>query len=120
MGSPRIKPEDLFGQFPHRLQSPHRRHCGQCSPPAPTFGRSKLLLHASRQKPHDVRTDERARLTRSPPVELQNVTPDGRYKDHFVIINAVGLEPEKMEETQPLERKRYIGLERLFELVTFF
>ena len=51
--------------------------------------------------------------------ELQNVTPDGRSKDHFVIIDAVGLEPEKMEETQPLERKRNVSLEKLFELVTF-
>jgi type I restriction enzyme R subunit len=45
------------------------------------------------------------------PTELQNVTPDGRYKDHFVIIDAVGLEPEKMQETQPLERKRNVSLE---------
>ena len=53
------------------------------------------------------------------PTELQNVTPEGRYKDHFVIIDAVGLEPEKMQETQPLERKRNVSLEKLFELVTF-
>jgi type I restriction enzyme R subunit len=53
------------------------------------------------------------------PTELQNVTPDGRFKDHFVIIDAVGLEPENMQETQPLERKRNISLEKLFELVTF-
>jgi type I restriction enzyme R subunit len=51
--------------------------------------------------------------------ELQNVTPDGRFKDHFVIIDAVGLEPDKMQETQPLERKRNVSLEKLFELVTF-
>ena len=51
--------------------------------------------------------------------ELQNVTPDGQGKDHFVIIDAVGLEPEKMEETQPLERKRNVSLDKLFELVTF-
>jgi type I restriction enzyme, R subunit len=53
------------------------------------------------------------------PTELQNVTPDGRYKDHFVIIDAVGLEPEKMQDTQPLERKRNVSLEKLLELVTF-
>jgi len=53
------------------------------------------------------------------PTELQNVTPDGHSKDHFVIIDAVGLEPEKMQETQPLERKRNVSLEKLFELVTF-
>jgi len=53
------------------------------------------------------------------PTELQNVTPDGRSKDHYVIIDAVGLEPEKMQDTQPLERKRNVSLEKLFELVTF-
>ena len=53
------------------------------------------------------------------PTELQNVTPDGRFKDHFVIVDAVGLEPEKMQDTQPLERKRNVSLEKLFELVTF-
>jgi type I restriction enzyme R subunit len=51
--------------------------------------------------------------------ELRDVTPDGYTKDHFVLIDAVGLEPEKMEETQPLERKRNVSLEKLFELVTF-
>jgi len=53
------------------------------------------------------------------PTELQNVTPDGRYKDHFVIIDAIGLQPDEMQETQPLERKRNVSLEKLFELVTF-
>jgi type I restriction enzyme, R subunit len=53
------------------------------------------------------------------PTELKSVTPDGTSKDHFVIIDAVGLEPEKMEDTQPLERKRNVSLDKLFELVTF-
>ncbi len=53
------------------------------------------------------------------PTELQNVTPDGRSKDHFVIIDAVGLEPGKMEDTQPLERRRNVSLDKLFELVAF-
>jgi len=51
--------------------------------------------------------------------ELRDVTPDGRTKDHFVIIDAVGLDPHKMQETQPLERKRHITLDKLFELVAF-
>ncbi len=51
--------------------------------------------------------------------ELQSVTPDGRSKDRFVIIDAVGLEPEKMQDTQPLERKRNVGLDKLLELVAF-
>jgi type I restriction enzyme R subunit len=51
--------------------------------------------------------------------ELRDVTPDGHTKDHFVLIDAVGLEPEKMQDTQPLERKRNVSLDKLFELVTF-
>lgn len=51
--------------------------------------------------------------------ELKDVTPDGHTKDHFVLIDAVGLKPEEMEETQPLERKRNVSLDKLFELVTF-
>jgi hypothetical protein len=36
--------------------------------------------------------------------ELRNVTPDGRSKDHFVIIDAVGLEPVKQcSAEQPKE-----------------
>jgi type I restriction enzyme R subunit len=53
------------------------------------------------------------------PTELKSVTPDANAKDHFVIIDAVGLEPEKMEDTQPLERKRNVSLDKLFELVAF-
>ncbi len=51
--------------------------------------------------------------------ELRSVTPDGTSKDHFVIIDAVGLEPEKMQDVQPLEKKRNVSLDKLFELVTF-
>jgi type I restriction enzyme R subunit len=51
--------------------------------------------------------------------ELRDVTPDGRTKDHFVLIDAVGLHPEEMEETQPLERKRNVSLEKLFDMVAF-
>ena len=53
------------------------------------------------------------------PTELQSVTPDGQSKDHFVIIDAVGLDAAEMQETQPLERKRNVSLEKLFELVAF-
>jgi type I restriction enzyme R subunit len=53
------------------------------------------------------------------PTELRSVTPDGTSKDHFVIIDAVGLEPEKMQDVQPLEKKRNVSLDKLFELVTF-
>lgn len=51
--------------------------------------------------------------------ELRDVTPDGHYKDHFVIIDAVGLDLSNMEEARPLERRRYTSLDKLFELVAF-
>jgi type I restriction enzyme R subunit len=52
--------------------------------------------------------------------ELQSVTPDAQHtKDHFVLIDAVGLEPEKIQDTQPLERKKTVSLDKLFELVAF-
>jgi type I restriction enzyme R subunit len=53
------------------------------------------------------------------PTELRNVTSDGRSKDHFVVIDAVGLHPEKMEDTQPMERKHNVSLDKLFELEAF-
>lgn len=46
--------------------------------------------------------------------ELQSVTPDAQNtKDHFVLIDAVGLEPEK------IQRKKTLSLDKLFELVAF-
>jgi type I restriction enzyme R subunit len=52
--------------------------------------------------------------------ELQSVTPDAQNtKDHFVLIDAVGLQPEKIQDTQPLERKKTVSLDKLFELVAF-
>jgi hypothetical protein len=39
--------------------------------------------------------------------------------DHFVIIEAVGPDPENMQDVQPLEKKRSVSLEELFELATF-
>ena len=52
--------------------------------------------------------------------ELQSVTPDAKKtKDHFVLIDAVGLEPEKIQDTQPLERKKTVSLDKLFEMVAF-
>ncbi|HEV2462250.1 MAG TPA: DEAD/DEAH box helicase family protein [Acidobacteriaceae bacterium] len=52
--------------------------------------------------------------------ELQSVTPDAKKtKDHFVLIDAVGLHPENIQDTQPLERKKSVSLDKLFELVAF-
>ena len=114
-----IKPEDLLSQFRNAYNPAHRRHRGHDRHRHRHSPARNRLLHARRQEPHHLRADEGPRLRVVTPTELQNVTPDGRAKDHFVIIDAVGLEPEKMQDTQPLERKRNVSLEKLFELVTF-
>jgi type I restriction enzyme R subunit len=51
--------------------------------------------------------------------ELQGVTPDATTKDHFVIIDAIGIDPDELNETKPLERKRNVPLDKLMELVAF-
>jgi|SRR5579859_1877468 len=51
--------------------------------------------------------------------ELQAVTSDARNKDRFVIIDAIGIDPDEMNETKPLERKRNVSLEKLMESVAF-
>ena len=51
--------------------------------------------------------------------ELKQVTPDASAKDRFVIVDAIGIDPNEMNETKPLERKRNVSLEKLMELVAF-
>lgn len=50
--------------------------------------------------------------------EFRAVTSDARTKNRFVIIDAVGLSPEEMHDTRPLERERGVSLDRLMELVS--
>jgi type I site-specific restriction endonuclease len=49
--------------------------------------------------------------------ELKQVTPDASAKDRFVIVDAIGIDPN--ERQKPLERKRNVSLEKLLELVAF-
>jgi type I restriction enzyme R subunit len=51
--------------------------------------------------------------------ELQAVTPDAKSKTHFVIVDAIGLSEQEMNDTQPLERKKTVSFERLLEAVAF-
>jgi len=51
--------------------------------------------------------------------ELQNVTGDAISKDRFVLIDAVGMNPDDLNETKPLERKRYESLKGLMEKIAF-
>src|SRR5919106_1406996 len=44
---------------------------------------------------------------------FQSVTPDARAKSRFVIVDAVGVTESDLSDTQPLDRKPTIPLERL-------
>jgi len=51
--------------------------------------------------------------------DLVAVTPDATVKDHFVIVDCVGVTETDLSDTQPLERKRSVGFGKLLETVTF-
>jgi type I restriction enzyme R subunit len=51
------------------------------------------------------------------PTELQNVTSDASLKDHFVIVDAVGLTEQELMDPQTLERKPSASFKQLLESV---
>jgi len=51
------------------------------------------------------------------PTELQNVTSDAMIKDHFVIVDAVGLTEQELMDPQTLERKPSASFKQLLESV---
>ena len=51
------------------------------------------------------------------PTDLQQVTPDATSKTHFVIVDAVGATETELSDTQPLDKKKTVGLDKLLQLV---
>jgi type I restriction enzyme R subunit len=51
--------------------------------------------------------------------DLQSVTPDAVTKDHFVIIDAVGVCEQDQTDSRPMERKKNVGFEKLLQAVAF-
>jgi type I restriction enzyme R subunit len=51
------------------------------------------------------------------PDALQSVTPDARHKDHFVIVDAVGVCEEEKSVTKPLDRKPSVPLDKILNTV---
>lgn len=51
--------------------------------------------------------------------DFQAVTSDAKAKDHFVIVDAVGVCEAAKSESRPLERKPTVSLEKLLEAVAF-
>jgi type I restriction enzyme R subunit len=49
------------------------------------------------------------------PNDLQGVTADALVKDHFVVVDAVGVTDSELVDSQPLERMKTISLERILD-----
>lgn len=49
--------------------------------------------------------------------DLQSVTPDAKEKDHFVLIDAVGVCEQDKTDSRPMEKKRSFSLEQLLQSV---
>jgi len=49
--------------------------------------------------------------------DLQSVTPDAKSKDHFIIVDAVGVCEAAKTDSRPMERKRTVPLEKLIQAV---
>ena len=52
------------------------------------------------------------------PADLQAVTPDAKVKDHFMVIDCVGLADEDLVDTQPLDRQPSVPLDKLLQQVS--
>jgi len=49
--------------------------------------------------------------------DLRSVTPDAKEKDHFVLIDAVGVCEQDKTDSRPMEKKRSFSLEQLLQAV---
>ena len=52
------------------------------------------------------------------PVDLQAVTPDARVKDHFVIVDAVGVCERDKTDSRPMDTKKTVPLDKLLQAVS--
>lgn len=53
------------------------------------------------------------------PDDLQSVTPDAKAKDHFVIVDAVGVCEQDKTDSRPMEQKPTVSFEKLMQAVAF-
>ncbi|MBO6506818.1 MAG: hypothetical protein JJ977_18620, partial [Kordiimonadaceae bacterium] len=51
--------------------------------------------------------------------DLKAVTPDAEAKDHFVIIDAVGVCEQDKTDSKPLDQKKAVSFEKLLQAVSF-
>lgn len=53
------------------------------------------------------------------PTDLKGVTPDADGKDHFVIVDCVGICEKDLSDSQPLERQPTVAFDKLIQVVAF-
>jgi type I restriction enzyme R subunit len=53
------------------------------------------------------------------PDDLRAVTPDARLKDHFVIVDAVGVCERDKTDSKPLDQKKSVSFEKLLQAISF-
>jgi type I restriction enzyme, R subunit len=51
------------------------------------------------------------------PDDLKGVTPDAKTKDHFVIVDCVGVCERDMTDSRPMDQKKSVPLDKLFQAV---
>ena len=49
--------------------------------------------------------------------DLKGVTPDARSKDHFVIVDCVGVCEQDLTDSRPMDQKKSVPLEKLLQAV---
>lgn len=52
------------------------------------------------------------------PADLQAVTPDAKVKDHFVIVDAVGVCERDKTDSRPMDTKKTVPLDKLLQAVS--
>lgn len=53
------------------------------------------------------------------PDDLQSVTPDAKAKDHFVIVDAVGVCEQDKTDSRPMEQKPTVSFDKVMQAVAF-
>jgi type I restriction enzyme R subunit len=51
------------------------------------------------------------------PADLQSVTPDAKAKDHFVIVDCVGVCEQDMTDSRPMDQKKSVPLDKLLQAI---
>ena len=51
------------------------------------------------------------------PNDLKSVTPDAKVKDHFVLVDAIGVTEADLHDTTPMDREPTVGMDKLLHSI---